>query len=84
MAQDIPEKYLDRRIRERYLKKGLVTKKEVEQHLKALPNDEHNFELTTFAEDDLGIGNELSEEDLKNMPPMSEDDINNFDFVDKK
>lgn len=84
MAQGITEKYLDRRVRERYLKKGLITPKELEQHLKALPNDEDNFELTTFVDDELGVGDELSEDELKNMSPMSESDINDFNFTDKK
>ena len=85
MANDIPEKYLDRRTRERYLKKGLVSPKEFDQYLKALPNDEGNFELASFIDDELGVGDELSEEELENLPPIREEDINDFEFLkDKK
>lgn len=55
MGKNIKEKYLDLRIRNHYLKKGIVSKNEIDSHLKNLPNDENNFELTTFDDDDLGI-----------------------------
>lgn len=77
---DNKERYFDLRTRERYLKKGLTTQKEIDSYLKNLPNEEKNFELTTFDDDDLGIGNPLSEEDLKNMPPISEDEIDAIDL----
>lgn len=34
----IPAKYLDRRVIERYLKRGAVDEKELGKHLKALPD----------------------------------------------
>lgn len=85
MSQNLFEKLIDRRTRERYLKKGLITQKDLEQHLKALPNDEDNFELTTFTEDEYeGLSDDLTEEEIKNMPPIKEEDIENFDFLDEK
>lgn len=84
MAQNIDEKLLDRRTRERYLSKGLITQKDIEQHLKSIPNDEENFELATFEEDEFGMDEDLTEDDIKNMPPIEEDQIENFDFLDEK
>ena len=34
--EEIPSRYLDRRVVERYLKKGLLDEKEYQRHLKAL------------------------------------------------
>lgn len=85
MSQNLSEKLIDRRTRERYLKKGLVSQKDIEQHLKSLPNDEDNFELTTFTEDEFeGLGADLTEDEIKNMPPIKEEDFENFDFLDDK
>jgi hypothetical protein len=36
--KEIPEKYLDRRTLERYVKRGLFDEKELARHLKALPD----------------------------------------------
>lgn len=77
------EKYYDVRTVDRYLKKGLIKKADLESYLKKLPNDEDNFELSVL-DDELGVGDALSEEEIKNLPPMSEDDIDNFDFLDKE
>lgn len=64
LGKDIKEKYLDLRIRNHYLKKGIVSKNEINSHLKSLPNDENNFELTTFDDDDLGISEENKDFDF--------------------
>ena len=58
MSKSIKEKYFDLRTRNRYLKKGTLSQNEIDSHLKNLPNDENNFELTTFDDDDLGISEE--------------------------
>ncbi len=34
------KKYYDRRTNERYVKKGILTQKDLDAHLKALPDDE--------------------------------------------
>jgi hypothetical protein len=82
MSKAIEQKYVDVRTMHRYLKKGLVKKSEVDTYLKSLPNEEDNFELTVFEDDDLGLG-DMSDEEMAAMPPMSEEDINKFDFVDE-
>lgn len=46
----INRKYTDSRTSERYVKKGLVSQKDFDAHLKALPDDEAN---ATFVEMDL-------------------------------
>lgn len=85
MSKPVDEKYYDVRTMDRYLKKGLIKKGDVESHLKALPNDEDNFELSVLDDDDeLGIGEVLSDDEMENLPPMSEDDIDNFDFLEKE
>lgn len=56
------EKYFDVRTMHRYLKKGVVKQEEINAHLKALPNDEDNFELTVFENDDLDLPLEDEEE----------------------
>lgn len=81
---DKSEKLFDVRTVDFYLKKGLITREDLEKHLKSVPNDEDNFELTVLQEDDDYGYTEFSEDDIKSMPPLSEDDIDNFDFLDDK
>lgn len=81
MAKTFEEKLYDVRTVERYLKKGLVNKSDVTAYLKSLPNEQDNFELTTFEEDDLGLG-DMSDEEVASLPPIKEEDIDNFDFLE--
>lgn len=85
MTKILDDKHFDQRTIERYLKKGLISKADVSQFLENLPNDEDNFELTTFEEEEQSLDSEflLSEDEIANMPPISEDEINNFDFMEK-
>ena len=76
------EKYFDVRVVGRYIKKGTISDGDVDTFKSALPNDEDNFELVMIEEDDIGIGDELSEEELKAMPTITEDNIDNFDFLE--
>jgi hypothetical protein len=41
MADEIDRKLLDKRVAQRYLKKGVLDEKEYEKHLKNLPDLEH-------------------------------------------
>lgn len=84
MSKEIAEKYLDKRVSHRYVTKGTINKKDVESYLKELPNDEDNFDLVMFEEDDIGVDGELSDEELEAMPAMTEDKIDNFDFMEDK
>lgn len=79
----LPEKFFDVRTMSRYARKGNISAKDVEEHYKALPNDEDNFELSIIEDDDIGVGEELSEDELQALPPMTEDEIDNFDFLGK-
>ncbi len=52
---DINPKWLDRRVVERYLKKGLLDEKDLQKHLKALPDvgekaEKVNTEFATSGE----------------------------------
>lgn len=82
MSKTIEQKHVDVRTMQRYLKKGLIKKSEVDTYLKSLPNEEDNFELTVFEDDDLGLG-DMSDEEMASMAPMSEEDIDKFDFIDE-
>ncbi len=84
MTKNIENKYFDIRTRGRYLKSGEISQKDVDQYLKQLPNDEENFELVMIEEDDIGLGEQLSEEELKSMPSITEENINNFDFLEEE
>jgi hypothetical protein len=77
------EKHFDVRSVNYYLKKGVITKKDVESYTAQLPNDEDNFELMVFEDDDLDLGDDFSEADLQAMDPITEENIDNFDFLDK-
>ncbi len=58
-ANEMKRKYLDSRTCDRYLKKGLLSQKEYDAHLKALPDDEA---VSTFVEMDVH-DTELSSDD---------------------
>jgi hypothetical protein len=79
MSKTLEERHFDVRTVNRYLKKGSVTKTELEAHYKALPNDEDNFELSILDEDEIGIGEELSEEELSAMPEITEENLDTFE-----
>lgn len=84
MPNSKSEKYFDVRAVDFYLKKGVISRDEIDKYHKALPNDEENFELTVLQEDDDMNMVGFSEDDIKSMPPLSEDDIDNFDFLNDK
>lgn len=83
MSKDLLEKHFDVRVVNRYLKAGQLSKKDVDDHFAALPNDEGNFELVMLEDDDLNDGDSLSEAEIEAMPAMTEDSIDNFDFIKK-
>jgi len=58
-ANETKKKYLDSRVADRYIKKGVVSQKEYEAYVKALPDDEAN---ATFVQMDLHE-TELSSDD---------------------
>jgi hypothetical protein len=80
--KNFAEKHFDVRTQAHYQRKGLITKKDLEDFSSKLPNDEDNFELMVFEEDDLDLG-DFSEDELNSMAPITEENINNFDFLDK-
>ncbi|MBF0104069.1 MAG: hypothetical protein HQM16_01970 [Deltaproteobacteria bacterium] len=82
MAKNIDTRYLDKRIRENYLKKGIISESDINAYLKDLPNEENNFELVMITDDEIGVGDELSDEEISSMPEITEDNIDNFDFED--
>lgn len=57
---EIKRKYLDSRTFDRYIKKGIVSQKDFDAHLKALPDDET---LATWVQMDLHETEISSEED---------------------
>ncbi len=54
-TKELSEVYFDTRTRSRYMAKGLISQKDYESFLTTLPNDEDNFELAPFEDDDLEI-----------------------------
>lgn len=82
MTKDYNEINFDTRIIERRLKKGLVSQKEYDTYLKQLPDDKDNFDVVPI-EDENAQGATLSEEEIKAMPEMKPEDIENFDFLEK-
>lgn len=82
-TKELDEKYFDLRTRERYLKKGVINQPDVDAHLKNLPNDEDNFELVMITEDEIGVGQELTDEEIKAMPAITEENLDNFDFIEE-
>jgi hypothetical protein len=53
MSTEIEIKHLDRRTQERYLTRGVLTPKELEKHLKALPDLEAKAEDIETQQPDL-------------------------------
>lgn len=49
------EKRLDKRVVDRYLKKGLVSEKEFEKHMKELPDEEVNAEWVSIGMDEAEL-----------------------------
>lgn len=72
MTLERKEFYYDKRVTEYYQRKGIITKKDVEAHLKNLPNDEDNFELAPFEDDDLELDS-ASLEDVSDLDVSDED-----------
>ncbi len=58
-SNETKARYFDSRVSDRYVKKGIVTKKDMEAYVKALPDDEAN---STFVQMDLH-DTELSSDD---------------------
>ena len=81
MSKSIQEKHFDVRVMNRYMQKGVISKQDIEAHYTNLPNDENNFDLVMIEDDEIGMGDELSEEEISSMPEMTEDSIDNFDFM---
>jgi hypothetical protein len=50
MPKDTPIKQLDRRVVDRYLKRGTLTEKEYQQYMANLPDLEGKYEVVTVAE----------------------------------
>lgn len=82
MSKDLLEKHFDVRVVNRYLKKGALTQKDIDDHYASLPNDDGNFELVMLEDDDLA-GDSLSDAEIEAMPAMTEDSIDDFDFMKK-
>ena len=81
MSKNLPEKLFDVRTRKSYLTKGKISEKDVENYIAALPDDADNFELTSFEDDDF-FGT-MTDEEISSMAPMTEDAINDFDFLNE-
>lgn len=84
MSKPTEEKFYDIRTQQRYVKDGTVSQKDLTDHLKALPNDEDNFDLVMFESDEIGVGAEFSEDEIKSMPNLNESDIDKFEFDDEE
>ena len=54
-SKEITETHFDTRTRQRYMRMGVVTQADYDTYLKSLPNDEDNFELAPFEDDDLDL-----------------------------
>lgn len=82
VSKQTQEKFFDVRVVDRYLKRGVISEQDIQNHFKHLPNDEDNFELVMIEEDEIGVG-ELSEEELKSLPAITEENINDFEFLER-
>jgi len=82
MTKELKEKFFDVRVVDRYKNKGIISQSDIEEHYNNLPNDEDNFELVMIEEDDIGMGDTLSEEEIQAMPAMTEEGIDDFEFMD--
>jgi hypothetical protein len=83
MSKDFDEKKFDTRVIERQLKKGLLSRKDYDAYLKQLPNDEDNFEIVPIVDESTETAS-FTEDEIKSMPDMKPEDIENFDFLEKK
>lgn len=54
-VKEFSEMHFDTRTRKRYLSLGVITQDDYQNYLKNLPNDEDNFELAPFEDDDLDL-----------------------------
>lgn len=78
MTKELKETHFDTRIIERNLKTGALSQKDYDAYLKNLPNEEDNFELTTFEDDDLTLDADYSEfevEESAEAEPSSEPEL---------
>jgi hypothetical protein len=83
MAKEFNEKNFDTRVVERNIKKGVVSQKDYDVLLKQLPDEKDNFDLIPI-EDENAENDTLSDEEIQAMPEMKPEDIENFDFLEKK
>ncbi len=54
-AKEFSETHFDTRTRQRYVGMGVISQDDYQAYLKALPNDEDNFELAPFEDDDVEL-----------------------------
>lgn len=54
-AKELSETHFDTRTRQRYMGMGVISQTDYQAYLKALPNDEDNFELAPFEDDDIDL-----------------------------
>lgn len=54
-AKEFTETHFDTRTRHRYLNMGVISQADYQTYLKALPNDEDNFELAPFEDNDVDL-----------------------------
>lgn len=83
MAKEFNERDFDTRIIGRNINKGVISQKDYDAHLKQLPDDKNNFDLIPI-EDENAQDDTLSDEEIQAMPDMKPEDIENFDFLEKK
>jgi hypothetical protein len=62
-SNEIKRKHLDSRTSDRYLKKGIVSQKDFDAHVKALPDDEANATFVQMDLHDTGFASDESDED---------------------
>lgn len=55
MSPEFKEKHFDVRLQNRFKKRGVVTDSDVQKHLSDLPNDEDNFDLVPFEDEEVFI-----------------------------
>lgn len=65
MADDTETKLLDKRVAQRYLRKGLLDEKDWEKHLKSLPD---------LASQAMPIESDLDEDDLDDEDDLEDED----------
>lgn len=70
MADPIENKLVDKRVAQRYLRKGVLDEKEYEKHLKALP-DLADQALTIEASMDGDVFDDEDEDDVAEEPEVA-------------